>query len=150
MQRLNKTMGYPDNKLAMNDYCAALEVMETFEGVRALMDELARTDLIRTPTAAGIRSMAYDRMRDTLAQRRACTMCDGSGVQTVWKLITYQGKSYSIKRAEALPNITSQEQANEFARGVQAFLNANPEADRQQVLSAAKACGCSKPRALVG
>lgn len=144
MGRLNKTLGYPDNKLAMNDYCAALEVMETFEGVRGLIDDLTRTDLIRMPTAANIRSMAYDRMKETITRRRECSLCDGTGVQTVWLLQTYAGKSFSMKGRAYLREITSQEQADAFARNLQKFLDENPEADRQQVLSAAKECGCRK------
>jgi hypothetical protein len=38
---------------------------------------------------------------------------------------------------------------NEFAKQVQAFLNENPDADRQQVLSAAKECSCRKVKVMV-
>ncbi len=149
MARLNKTLGYPDNKLAMNDYCAALEVMETFEGVRSLIDDLTRTDLIRMPTAAAIRGMAYDRTKETRALRASCDRCGGSGVQTVWLLQTYAGKSHAMKGRAYLPQITNQEQADEFARNLQKFLDKNQNADRQMVLSTARECSCRK-RVLAG
>ena len=144
LHRLSKTRGFPDNRLAIADYCAALEVMETFEGIRDLMDDLVRTEWISMPSAATIRGMAYERMKETIARRRACDLCDGSGVQTVWLLQTYAGKSFSMKARQYLPQITTQEEANNFARDLQKFLDENPEADRQQVLSAAKECSCRK------
>ena len=143
LHRLSKTRGFPDNKLAIQDYCNALEVMETFEGVRSLMDDLVRTEWISMPSAATVRSMAYERMKETLARRRACELCDGVGVQTIWKLVTYQGKSYTVKNSERIP-VNSQEAANDFARDVEVFLDVNPSADRQQVLSAAKSCECRR------
>jgi hypothetical protein len=141
--RLNKTRGYPDNRLAVSDYCNALKVMETFEGVRDLMDELVRTDWIHMPSASSIRGMAYDRMREVIQKRRACEICDGSGVQSIWVLVTYEGKSFSIKKSERIP-VGSQGEADDFARRLQVFLADNPRADRQMVLSAAKECECRK------
>jgi len=144
MQRLNKTLGYPDNKLAMNDYCAALEVMETFEGVRGLMDDLTRTDLIRMPSAAAIRTMAYDRMRETLAQRASCEHCGGSGVVSGWYLLTYHGKSMQMRSSVFVSQDWDQ------AKALAEKIAAEPlGADRQQVLSAAKECQCRKARVLV-
>lgn len=144
LARMNKTRGYPDNRLAVQDYCAALEVMETFEGVRALMDELVRTEWISMPSAAAVRGLIYERTKETLAKRRACEICDGSGVQTVWILVTYEGKSFIVKKSEHLREIKSQSEVNDFARRLHAWTNDNDVADRQQVLSAAKECRCRK------
>lgn len=148
LKRLNKTRGYPDNRLAVQDYCGALKVMETFEGVQALMDELVRTEWISMPSAATVRGMAYERMKETLLRRRSCELCDGGGVQTIWILTTYHGKSFVIKKNEHLKEIKSQGEANYFARKLQVWmaeqLETNPNLDRQQVLSAAKECECRK------
>lgn len=144
LARMNKTRGYPDNRRALEDYCAALKVMETIEGVRSLVDELTRSEWIFMPSAASIRGMAYDRMKDIIVRRRACELCGGAGVQTVWLLQTYAGKSFSMKGRSYLHQITTQEQADKFARDLQKFLDINPGADRQQVLSAARECPCRR------
>ena len=144
LKRLMHVRGFPKERAAIEDYLMALMMMQTFEGVTRLMDELAQTEWIDFPQAAMIRRLAYDRTENLRRQKRQCRECGGSGFKTVWFLITYHGKSLSPKKHELLVQVGNQEEADEFSRKVKAFLDANPKADQQMVVSAAEDCSCRK------
>jgi uncharacterized protein YqkB len=149
LKRLKHIRGFPTERLALDDYVMALMVMETHEGVKSLMEDLTRTDWISCPTAAAIRTMAWERTEGLRKQRANCQECAGSGFRTVWILTTYHGMSLAPKKHERLRDVTNEEQAYAFARKVKAFLDENPKADKQMVVSAAEDCSCRK-RVTVG
>jgi hypothetical protein len=148
LKRLAHVRGFPKEPKAIEDYLMALMVMETFEGVTALMDDLASTEWIDTkgdgqfPQAAMVRRMAYERTEALRKQRGACAECGGSGFKTVWFLITYHGMSLAPKKHERLRDVHSQDEADEFSCVLQIWMAENPKADRQMVVSAAENCGC--------
>lgn len=145
--RLKNTLGFPEGRLAIQDYCNALAVMETFEGVTALMDDLTRTELIRMPQAATVRAMANDRMASVLASRRACLRCGGSGWVTVFYLASYHGRNWAtMEKAERirLGDYASEYEASVAVRNT--LERPNVANVLQQVISAAKECDCRKSR----
>ena len=144
LKRLAHVRGFPTETKAIDDYLMAMMIMETFEGVTALMDELIQTEWISFPQAASIRRMAYERTETLRAQRAKCPECGGSSFKTAWFLTTYHGKSLAPKKHERLVQVHNEEQAHAFAQNVKGFLDANPKADRQMVVSAAEDCACRK------
>jgi len=142
LKRLAHVRGFPKEAKAIQDYLMALMVMETFEGVTALMDDLASTEWIDFPQAAMVRRMAYERTEALRKQRAACAECGGSGFKTVWFLTTYHGMSLAPKKHERLRDIHSQGEADDFSRVLQVWMDDNPKADRQMVVSAAENCAC--------
>jgi hypothetical protein len=144
LKRLAHVRGFPQERRAIDDYLYALMTMETFEGVTRLMDELTQTEWISFPQAAAIRRMAYERTEDIRQQRRQCANCGGTGFNTAWFLVTHNGKSLSTKKHERLREVKNQEQADAFSLKVKVFLDENPTADRQMVVSATEDCACRK------
>lgn len=80
--------------------------------------------------------------------RISCRVCQGVGYVTVYRLVTYHGKSLQIKRTEGTTSHFGDgyEEAMRLAR---VLADPLPGADRQMVLSAAKECQCRKARGLV-
>lgn len=76
-----------------------------------------------------------------------CSICFGAGVVTIWKLITYKGKSFTVLRAETLPDVNDTESANAFIAKLMEHEMLNPPANRQTVLTAAKNCVCRAAKA---
>jgi len=147
--RMNKTYGYPDNRLAVDDYCAALAVMASMEGVKALMDDLARTEFIHMPSAASIRHMAWERTEAARQKKAKCGLCGGTGVETVFYLASYEGRNWSaIRKVE---RIHKGQYYSEYEASVElrktlaaAYASEAPPTVQQQVISAAKDCACVK------
>jgi hypothetical protein len=75
-------------------------------------------------------------------RRLACRICDGVGFTTIWQLITYKGKSLSVRHKVTLDGIDSDEAAMAFQREIIAAEERNPKMDSQIVLSAARKCVC--------
>lgn len=95
-------------------------------------------DALHAATAA-LKSQDW---RENRTHTGRCSACQGVGFLMAWELITYRGKSLSVKHREGLPYIQNQDQADLYAHELLAFGEDNPQADRQTVLSAAKLCGC--------
>ena len=138
VQRLSGLDFFPKEAAAQKEMRLALEC--------AASDAIAAsvvTDWLATasdaPKPAELRRMAYDLNERFKEQVGRCKACSGSGFVTVWRLVTYVGKSYAIKRSERLDG--GYEEAMRLARVL-----AEPLAgtDRQQVLSAAQQCACRK------
>ncbi len=136
LKRLAHLDGFPKHTEAIADYLSALAVAKSADRVKRVLDVFAGdAESTRCPTAAQVRKIAYELTEAEVQQQRGCELCAGSGFVTVYRLITYHGKSFQIKRTESVP----ESEWNAFAEK----LAAHPlGTDRQQVLSAAKACAC--------
>jgi len=141
--RLSHLLGYPTESIALRDYIAALTVAQTEErATRVVAAFIGDSETTRCPTAAQIRGLAYDMRSAEETRRRDCENCGGSGFITVYRLVTYHGKSHQMKHSEPVPESEWRALAEKIA--------AEPLGDdRQQVLSAAKECSCRK-RVLAG
>lgn len=94
------------------------------------------------PKPAELRRQLHEKAQANEERRKKCDICNGEGVVTVWKLVTYMGQSFTMKTASTLKDITTNEQAQEFSRKLAEHIAANPKAERQTVLTAAKNCIC--------
>lgn len=139
LERLAGLDFFPRDAPAKKELRLAIECALTEALAAAVVsDWLAESNIC--PKPAEIRRMINSKQEQALEQRRNCPKCEGVGAITVWKLITYNGNSLSIRRSELLPGIHTQEQANGFIEQLQAAkTNLN-----QTVLSAAKMCECRK------
>jgi hypothetical protein len=96
------------------------------------------------PKPAELRRLSYEANERYAEKKAACTLCEGSGFITVWKLVTYKGNGFVVIGAETLQDVTTAEEASQRAEELNRFLLANPKARKQQILSAAKLCSCRK------
>ena len=126
VQRLSGLDFFPKEAAAQKEMRLALEC--------AASDAIAAsvvTDWLATasdaPKPAELRRMAYDLNEKFQTQARRCQECVGSGFVTIWRLVTYVGKSYAIKRSERVDG--GYEEAMRLARVLAEPL---PGADRQQ------------------
>lgn len=142
LKRLKHLRGFPQERAAIEDYLHALMITETFQALTRLMDELVETEWPYFPTAAVIRRLAYERTEDLRKQRKACGKCGGSGFISINVLVTYQGKSLSVKRTQHIPE--GGEKLREFEAKLAEWQANNPTGDRQITVTAAKDCECRK------
>lgn len=137
--RVSHLLGYPTESVALRDYVAALSTAGDEKAATRVMDQLVGEELERCPSPATIRRIAYDLRQGQHTRQAQCYTCDGAGYVTIWKLVTYVGKSFKIRHAEIIPVGQARELAERIA--------AHPIGDdNQQVLSAAKECECRKMR----
>lgn len=146
LNRLRHLDGFPKHREAVADYVCALMEARSPERVRATVDEFVQAEPIdhKCPTAAMLRRTAYDKREIQETTTKHCQICDGIGVVTVWKLITYRGNSFVMEKSEALPDVRNNEQASAFAQMLADHYAENPKLASQTVLSAAKDCSCRK------
>lgn len=136
--RIGHLPGFPESPLAIRDYIGILCRMGTQEGIERLMDEIVAAEWERCPTAHQLGTIGHN-LREARKQKKAtCKICEGTGAVIIWNLVTYYGNSLKVQSQERLTDITSQEQAMNFARQIAE----NPGTNRQMVLSAAERCGC--------
>jgi hypothetical protein len=142
LKRFSHLDGYPKEKLAIQDYLNALMVAASTERIRVTVDEFIQAEPIdrRCPTAAMIRKVAYDKQEIDEKRTRKCPQCDGTGMVTVWRLVTYRGYSWVVEKSEELD--MDWEQARQFGIDLQAARDKDKSLARQAVLSAAKDCSC--------
>ena len=143
LKRLAHLDGFPKHSEAIADYLAALAVAKSPDRVQRVVAAFTGdAELQRCPTAAQVRKIAYDLLEAEVQQQRGCESCGGSGFVTLYKLVTYHGKSMQMKYSEPVPESEWRALAERIA--------AEPiGTDRQQVLSAAKECQCRKVKVLV-
>ena len=108
----------------------------------ARIAEQAVTDILgyctESPKPAQLRSVIWE-LNEKLAKRVSdCTICGGSGSETVWVLITYRGRSLTVERSEIMPNMT-QDRAMQLAKKLE--WDDGP-GNNQQIVAAARVCRC--------
>lgn len=135
--RLSHLLGYPTESVALRDYIAALSTAGDEKAATRVVDRLVGEELERCPTSATIRRIAYDLREGQNTRQAQCSFCGGSGWLTTWKLVTYVGKSFKVRRSETVPG----DEARELAERIAAQSLGD---DHQQVLSAAAECSCRK------
>ena len=126
------------------------------ELIRAIM--AAETDIIAVavvndlvdyseecPSPAALRRKCYDENEKRDKVLRSCSKCGGSRSQTVWMLVTYHGRSLTVKRIELLPNCDA-EAARQLSKNLQWD---DGSADNQQIVTGARACECRPEDAVV-
>ena len=137
LERLSGLDFFPREAPAKKELRLAIECAITEQIAASVVSEwLAESNTC--PKPAEIRRLINSRQEDIREQRRNCPECDGTGFVTVWKLLTYNGNSYNVRRSETLPQIQRQEQANAFL----ADMARSPTNLNQTVLTAAKPCQC--------
>lgn len=94
------------------------------------------------PKPAQLRAMILPLNEAAQLSRATCLACEGTGMITWWFLVTYKGLSFVIEDHERLRDVTTEHEAREYTERVKRFLEQNPKAKRQSVLSAAKSCVC--------
>jgi len=135
--RLSHLLGYPTESIALRDYIAALSTAGNEQATTRVIDRLVGEELERCPPAATIRRIAYELREGQQERQNSCHFCGGNGTITVWKLVTYVGKSFKIKHTEIIQADTARSLAERIAE--------TPLGDdQQQVLSAAMECSCRK------
>jgi hypothetical protein len=140
LKRLAHLQGFPKHTEAIADYISALCVAKIPDRVKAVVDAFVTdTETTQCPTAAMIRRVAYDKTEADTERQRDCLFCGGAGFTTNWYLVTYIGKSFTMKKSEKLTS--NYEEAMAFARKIAAQPLGN---DNQDVISAAKECVCRK------
>lgn len=142
LKRISHLPGFPKEALAIRDYIAAVCSLGDAGEVESLISDIVLGDWQRSPTAREIRTMAHSRAEQKRQNTASCSKCEGVGVVTVWKLVTYFGRTFKIKNTETLHDVHSQEQANERIKNLMAWLEQNPQPDNQTILTAAKRCAC--------
>jgi len=149
LMRFAHLPGFPTTKEAMRDYVEALKILPQEQAITSLIDDLVndlrtREGLCRCPTAADIRRAAYERMESAETAKRACALCSGSGFLTIWKLVTYKGKSLVVENSEVLEGVDTEEKAKPFYEKLKAFQRVNPQGNNQTIMTAGKLCECRK------
>lgn len=147
LKRIAHLPGFPREPVAIADYKAALCSLGEPGSIERLMDDVTHQDAMRgdsprAPTASELWRLAFDRKERQQRSLKNCDLCDGQGVVTVWKLVTYFGRTFKIKNTETLHDVHGQEQANERIKNLMAWLEQNPQPDNQTILTAAKRCAC--------
>ncbi len=143
LERLAGLDYFPKEAPAKKELRLAIECALTEQIANSVVsDWLAESN--NCPKPSEIRRLINARQEAIIEQRRNCPICDGVGFVTIWKLITYRGKSFVIERAETLHHITRQEQANAF---MEQMRSGPPTNLNQTVLSAAQVCQCRAVRA---
>lgn len=74
--------------------------------------------------------------------REHCSLCGGSGQETVWIKVTYVGHSFIVRHKEIIPNIDSAK-AKELGAQL-SWINGPGPGDNQQLLTSARPCSCRK------
>lgn len=90
LSRMAHFSGFPETPEAIRDYISAIAVCGTQEGVNRLMDEITATEWEWCPTAARVRSLAWEQVeRERGPQQNDCAICDGTG----WRQVIRGGLS---------------------------------------------------------
>lgn len=129
--RLSQLDGFPREAPAVGELVLALMVCKTDSTAMQVVTEIIDNAQggSRCPYPADIRRMVYDRQAE--GEKRKCEACGGSGWLTVYRLVTYKGKSLVIEHSEAL-DLDFEERLK--------FQKRLPE--NQAILSGAVACAC--------
>lgn len=141
LERLSGLDFFPKEKPARKELVLALQCAITDDIAAQVVSEwLAESNVC--PKPAELRRLIYSRQEAILENLRKCHMCGGSGILTVWRLVTYRGTSWVVEKSQGLA--MDWEQARQFSIDIQTAQEANPNLARQAVLSAAKSCDCRK------
>ncbi|HXJ14724.1 MAG TPA: hypothetical protein VNH19_20800 [Candidatus Limnocylindrales bacterium] len=97
------------------------------------------------PTPAQLRKMIVAANNKRQKEVSHCSICDGTGQQVVWILVTYNGRSLTVKKQEILKDFND-EKAKEFGKSLRwedgtdgPFMG-----DNQQIVTGARLCACKK------
>ena len=137
VQRLSGLDFFPKEAAAQKEMRLALECAASDAIAASVVSDWLAT-ASDAPKPAELRRMAYDLNERHKKQVKYCRKCSGTGFVTIWKLVTYHGKSFNIKTSERVP----EEQIRDLADKLNAAPTAN---DRQMILSAAENCACRVP-----
>jgi hypothetical protein len=132
--RLGQLDGFPrEQPAAIRELIAALMVCQTDALAIGLIDDIIRNVGAgqRCPFPADLRRTAYERQETKAPKYKPCERCGGGGWLTVWRIVTYKGKSFHILRSEPL----EMDQEERMAFGAQLGEN-------QDILSGAAPCDC--------
>lgn len=137
IRRLSGLDKFPTTSDAITELVLAIQVAEMDSIAIRFIDEWLHTET-EAPKPSHMRIMLYDLNQAIKTKRKQCKLCDGSGVVTVWYLVTYRGNSYYRESAVEIENCAGYEQARDFAQ----LIADTPGNKNQTVLSAAKPCAC--------
>lgn len=140
LTRLAHLDGFPREKKALTDYVMALMVAGSKDRAIAVIDEFVQAEPIdrRCPTAAQIRRVAYDKQERQESATKRCPACAGTGFQTQYYLATYAGGQ--LRGVQRIADYETSLAVNETLRT--AYASPTPPTMAQQVISAARECGC--------
>ena len=144
LAQLTRMMGlnfFPADKPAQLELAKALQAANSPEIIKAVVDEWLASNSDR-PTPADLRRLVGDKNQERAQLRKKCSACNGDAAVTRWYLVTYLGASLTVKHSKHLPEVDTNEKAQEWALSLAAHLEANPHAEKQAILSAAKPCAC--------
>lgn len=133
---------FPATKSAQSELAKAAMEADSVTILKAAVDKWIR-DHPEAPKPAELRAVIGELNSQTRQTVRHCEICQGSRYITRWFLVTFHGQSLTAKKSEWLENVTTNEQFMEFARKFEA-LDKLPNADRQEVRSAAVLCSCAR------
>lgn len=136
LERLLGLNFFPSSKSAQKELVLALQSGVDETVVQSVVTEWLGSSS-DAPKPAELRHLIYDKQQGIIQQRRNCSVCEGSGFVTHWYLVTYSGKSFTIKKSEQIDG--GYEEAMRLAR---VLTDPLPHVDRQQVISVAKECKC--------
>jgi hypothetical protein len=142
LMRISHWAHFPKSQAAVQDYIGALAKMDSPEAIRQLMDDIVAGEWSDFPSVAAINAMVYDRMSARRSRTLRCKLCGGHGVRIQYRLVTYEGQSFAVKRTEVLEQVENDKEADEFMNRLHAQMKANPHADRRAVLTFAVDCAC--------
>lgn len=136
VERLAQMFGYPRNEpRALKELHLALMSAKSVALADSVINgilSLATADS-RCPMPGDLRRLVWDRQGDTSGGAK-CEQCNGDGWITVYRLVTYKGRSLTIEKSEPL-NLNFEEMI--------AFRKKLPE--NQEILSGSVPCSCLPP-----
>lgn len=140
VKRLTGLRGYPREKEAQNELTKAMLTAPSMQRATEFID-----DTLRTATTCPYPSDLYTAFRRAAPERRtACQWCDGTGLESVYELITFEhAATYKIKFAEGRECREVIGNVNELAStnfDMNAYRRALP--DNQDVRQISRRCPC--------
>src|SRR5690349_20025792 len=113
MDRLGQLSYPPKTRAEAGEILAALMLADSKSIAEFCVSEWVDTQR-EWPKPADIRTKIREVNAESKKITIKCDICGGSGIRTVWFLVTYHSKSSQRKRVERLPDIHGPYQAREF------------------------------------
>lgn len=142
LERLSGLDYFPKDKPARRELMLAMQCAITEDiAAQVVSDWLSESG--ECPKPADLRRNIYSRQEGLLEQRRKCPACNGAGFTTCYYLATYHGMSWGqLRGVERIADFETSLRVTETLRV--AYASPTPPTMAQQVISAARECGCRK------
>ena len=140
MDRMGQLSFPPKTRAEVGEILAALMLADSESIAEFFVSDWIDTQR-EWPKPYDVRAKIRDVNSESKRTTIKCGICGGSGISMVWFLVTYHHQSFKRKRAERIPDVHSEYEAQGFKVAIAEHGRGE---DYQDVVSAAEPCICRR------